>query len=208
MDSNIINFYIKANELKNVIRTGWIEVGISNDRLESVAEHVYGVLILMIGLDSEKNLGLDMYKVMKMILIKELEKVTLKKEFTPRNYKSDEERKVSARKTLLDITKGLIKSDELMELFDEYQKQETKEAKFCLKASKLESDLQAKFYDLRGEFSLENAIDDVKYFDNSDEIISKIKNASDSWIEYDRRYYADDKIFSELSKEIQDIENL
>lgn len=207
MNNNIINFYIKANELKNVIRTGWTEVGISSDRIESVSDHIYGTLILAIGIDSEYNLDLDMYKVMKMIMIKELEKVNLMKEFTPREYPSVEERKENARKTVLDITNGLIKKQELVELFDEYQKQETNEAKFSLKVSKLESDLQAKIYDLKGQFSVENAKEDAKYFENAEEILSKINNASDSWIEYDRKYY-DDEMFKSLSSDIQNIKNL
>ena len=38
-----------ANTLKNKLRTGWIEIDIEKDRLESVAEHVYGCLVLAIG---------------------------------------------------------------------------------------------------------------------------------------------------------------
>lgn len=205
MNSNIIEFYMKANELKNVIRTGWLEVGINADRIESVAEHIYGTLILAIGLASEKNLEIDMTKTMKMIVVKELEKINLMKEFTPRKYPDANERKLNARKVLLDITKELKVSDELMALFDEYQEGKTKEAKFCLMVSKLESDLQAKIYDLNGNFSIEKAIEDAKYFENSDEIVPKIKNASDSWIEYDRKYYEEDKMFRELSKDIQNI---
>ena len=40
--NSIINFYIFANKLKYKIRTGWIEIGIKKERLESVAEHIYG----------------------------------------------------------------------------------------------------------------------------------------------------------------------
>ena len=46
--NNIINFYMFANKLKYKIRTGWIEIGIKKERLESVAEHIYGTLILAI----------------------------------------------------------------------------------------------------------------------------------------------------------------
>lgn len=36
--NNIINFYVLANKLKYKIRTGWIEIGIQKERLESVAD--------------------------------------------------------------------------------------------------------------------------------------------------------------------------
>ncbi len=53
MNKNIIDFYITANKLKNVIRSGWKEVEIKADRIESVAEHVYGTLILALTIESE-----------------------------------------------------------------------------------------------------------------------------------------------------------
>jgi len=40
MNQNIINYYVLANNLKNVVRTGWKEVNISTERIESVADHV------------------------------------------------------------------------------------------------------------------------------------------------------------------------
>ena len=42
MNENIIKTYFEVIKLKNAIRTGWLEVGISADRIESVAEHVFG----------------------------------------------------------------------------------------------------------------------------------------------------------------------
>lgn len=73
MNDSIINFYIIANQLKEKIRTGWQEIEVSSQRLESVAEHIYGCLMLAIAIDSEYKLNLDMYKVLKMISLHELE---------------------------------------------------------------------------------------------------------------------------------------
>ncbi|MBO6145202.1 MAG: HD domain-containing protein [Bacilli bacterium] len=205
MNKNIINFYLAANKLKEVIRTGWIELEISSDRLESVAEHVYGTVVLASAINDEYNLNLDMYKTLKMITIKELEKVSLK-EFTTRDYPTKEERQAQAIETITKITDGLIKQEEILDLLQEATKQETKEAKFAFQVSKLESDLQAKIYDMNGKLDIENAKEDAKYFPEelANEIISQIKNASDSFILYDRQYYTDD-IFKKLSKEVQDL---
>lgn len=205
MNKNIINFYLAANKLKEVIRTGWIELEISSDRLESVAEHVYGTVVLASAINDEYNLNLDMYKTLKMITIKELEKVSLK-EFTTRDYPTKEERQAQAIETITKITDGLIKQEEILDLLQEATKQETKEAKFAFQVSKLESDLQAKIYDMNGKLDIENAKEDAKYFPEelANEIIPQIKNASDSFILYDRQYYTDD-IFKKLSKEVQDL---
>ena len=75
MVSEIINFYRYANQLKYKIRTGWLEIGIEKERLESVAEHIFGTLILAIGIESEYDLNLDMYKILKMLALHELEEV-------------------------------------------------------------------------------------------------------------------------------------
>lgn len=205
MNQNIINYYLIANKLKNVIRTGWKEVGISSERIESVADHVYGCLVLSIGLESEHKLGLDMLKVFKMIVIKEFQKVNLDKEYTPAG---NVDKKVEARQAVLSVLEFLANKDELIALFDELESKSSKEADFVYKVSKIESDLQAKIYDLNGQFSLENALADAKNYGEplSSEIIPQMKNASDGWILFDRRYYKGDEIFEKLSEDIQNIQ--
>lgn len=207
MNNNIIKFCITANKLKNVIRTGWKEVKISADRLESVAEHVYGSLVFAITIDSEYKLNLDMLKVLKMITINELSKVNLDSESTPINHVSKEDRINNAKRIISEITEGLANKGELLDLLDEYNALATNEAKFVRNISKLESDLQAKIYDLNGEFNFENAIEDVKNYpkDLADKIVPQMKKASDGWILFDRQYYENDEIFTKLS---EDIENL
>lgn len=207
MNNNIIKFYIEANKLKNVIRTGWKEVKIKSDRIESVAEHVYGTLVLAITIDSEYKLNLDMLKVLKMITLSKLSEINLDRESTPVNHISKEERINNAKIVISSITDELINKEELLSLLDEYNLGETKEAKFAKNVSKLESDLQAKIYDLNGDFDLENAIEDAKNYptDLSEKIVPKIEKASDAWILFDREYYVDDEMFTTLSKDIQDL---
>ena len=43
---NVVEFYLFCNELKHLIRTGWRDWHVDSDRLESVAEHIYGVEML------------------------------------------------------------------------------------------------------------------------------------------------------------------
>ncbi len=206
MKNNVLNFYLLANKLKEVVRTGWNEVKISRERIESVADHIYGCFVLTIGLDSEHELDLNIEKAFKMLVVKELEKVTLEKEFTTRNYPTYEERKANAFETVKEITNGLMKQQELMDLLEEVYQKETKEAKFVNQISKIESDIQAKIYDLSGDFVLDNALEDAKHYGEelSNEIIPQMKNASDGWILYDRKSYIDE-IFKSLSEDIQNL---
>lgn len=203
MSKNIINFYRLANKLKYVLRTGWSEVGITSSRAESVAEHICGSLVLAMAIESETDLKLDMLKVYKMIIIKELEKIELKKEYTPGSDTTNRESK--AIETVRKITEDLMAADEFLALLNEANERQTPEAAFAFMVSKIESDLQAKIYDLNGEFDLDKALEDAQNYGESlaSEIIPQMVNASDGWILYDRRYYQGSKLFEDLSEEIQ-----
>ncbi len=207
MNNNLIKFYLLTNKLKGKIRTGWQELGISSNRLESVAEHVYGCLMLAIALDSEYKLELDMYKVLKMLSLHELEE-TIMKDYTVRDNISREEKLKKGRESVIKATDGLIKRNEIIELLDEFNAHLTKESIFCYHIDKIEWDLQAKIYDLNGEFDLENAIKDAKAYQGENFKIRDRITASDIGIEYDKRYYLGDKIFEDLIKDIQNIQNL
>lgn len=209
MNNNIINFYLMTNKLKDKIRNGWKEVDISSNRLESVAEHVYGCLMLAIAIDSEYDLKLDMYKVLKMISLHELEE-TIIKDYTIRDEISRKEKIRLGKEAVAQITDGMIKKEEIEELLDEFNNRKTKEAIFCFHIDKIECDFQAKVYDLKGDFKYENAIVDLKYYDNDavQRVKNNAKNASDVWIEFDRSKYNDDEIFSNLLNDIQKLEEL
>ena len=99
-----------------------------------------------------------------------------------------------------------MKQQELMDLLEEVYQKETKEAKFVNQISKIESDIQAKIYDLSGDFVLDNALEDAKHYGEelSNEILPQMRNASDGWILYDRKSYTDE-IFKSLSEDIQNI---
>ena len=172
MNDNIINFYIIANRLKEKIRTGWQEIEVSSQRLESVAEHIYGCLMLAIAIDSEYKLNLDMYKVLKMISLHELEE-TIMKDYTVRDNITKEEKIKRGKECVIKATEGMIKQDEIVRLLDEFNERLTKESIFCYHIDKIECDFQAKIYDLRGQFDLKQALDDLDYFGEAG---NKIKN--------------------------------
>jgi putative hydrolase of HD superfamily len=71
-EEKVINYYVLCNKLKNVIRTGWKDWNVQKERLESVAEHIFGVQMLAIAMKSEYNYDIDILKVIIMIAIHEL----------------------------------------------------------------------------------------------------------------------------------------
>ena len=72
-----IDFYILCNKLKDTIRTGWRIWNIKRDRVESVADHVYGTQMLAIAIYHEFNYDLDLKKILYMLAIHELEEIVI-----------------------------------------------------------------------------------------------------------------------------------
>lgn len=205
---NIINFYLVANKLKYKIRQGWLEVEIDKDRLESVSEHIYGCLMLVIGMYSEYDLDLDIFKVFKMITLHELEEC-LMPDFTVRANITKEQKIEKGRECVHRALEGLMKKEEIENLLDEFNAHETKESKFCYMIDKIECDFQAKIYDLEGTFFYDKAREDLPFYgDRATEIDKLSKTASDFWIEFDRPIYKEDNKFSDLLNEIQKIKKL
>lgn len=203
MENKVLKFYLEASKLKEAIRTGWDEVGIPSEKIESVAEHVFGCLALTIGICSEYDYSsLDLLKVFKMLFVKEL----TKKDNKEQSILNKEDRVALNKKCIKELFEDLEDGEEYIALYEESLELKTLEAKFALYVCKLESDIQAKKYEMNGDFTLENALKDVECYpeDIKSEVKPQVENASDGWILFDRRYY-DDANFIELSEDIQNL---
>ena len=76
-ESNVVKFYTLCNKLKDIVRTGWKDWGVKRFRVESVAEHIYGVQMLAIAMWSEYKYDLDIAKVITMIAVHEIEEIVI-----------------------------------------------------------------------------------------------------------------------------------
>lgn len=192
-EKRVIEFYMLANKLKEKLRRGWLEVEVHKDRIESVAEHIYGTLILTIGLESEYELDVDINKVIKMLILHELEEIIIP-DYTPNSMVTREQKILQGKNAVHEISNGLIAQAEIEELLAEFNAHETKEGLFAFHIDKMECDFQSKRYDLDGYMSFDALKNDVKNNPDADKIIANAKRPSDIWIESDRTKYKD-KIF-------------
>ena len=144
---NAIKFYLLATELKDKIRSGWKKDvwNVERERLESVAEHIYGACILAIAIDSEFEMKVDLKKVILMLVIHELEEIKIG-DLTPFDKITKEEKRRIGREAICEILKDLTKGNEYIDLIDEFEEMKTNEAKFSKMIDKLEANLQAKIY--------------------------------------------------------------
>ena len=133
--------------MKNLIRTGWTDWLVKAPRLESVAEHIYGVEMLAIAMHSEFNYDIDLKKVILMLAVHELEEIKIG-DLTYVQI-SHEEKEIIGHEAVEQILKGLVNGNEIKQLIYEFDERKTPEAQFAYFCDKLECDLQAKLYELK-----------------------------------------------------------
>ena len=194
---NIVSFYALCNKLKDTIRKGPLTWGAKRDRLESVAEHIYGVQMLAISIYHEFNYKLDLKKVIYMIAVHELEEIELG---DLAFYEIDEaEKRQQGKKATENILKDLIGKEEISSLLDEYNERKTEEAVFAYHCDKLECDIQMKLYDQEGCFDLSNQTNNpIINLPKVQEVLNSEDNLSNAWIEYDRSKFENDSVFTDI----------
>lgn len=181
----ILKFYYLATSLKTKIRKGWISWNIKSDRLESVAEHIYGTCVLAISIDSQMRTNVDLSKVIIMLVLHELEEIVIG-DITPFDKKQVDQE--TGRRAAKFILGDLLKADEYDALLQEFNERKTLEAKFAYICDKLEFNLQAKRYYENGTLILDHNVspDILNNPAIQDVINNSSSNVLDIFIEYDR----------------------
>lgn len=113
-EENVIRYYVLCNKLKNVIRTGWKDWHVDSERIESVAEHVFGVQMLAIAMNSEYEYNIDITKVIMMLAVHELEEILIG-DLTQFQI-SKAEKKIIGHKAVEKVLTGLIDKKQIMDL--------------------------------------------------------------------------------------------
>lgn len=194
---NTVKFYTLCSKLKDTIRKGPLTWNASRKRIESVAEHIYGVQMLAISIYYQFNYKLDLNKIIFMLSIHELEEIEIG---DLAFYETTREEKIIKGKKATDyILKDFLGKEEISALLDEYNERKTEEAVFAYHCDKLECDIQMKLYDQEGVFDLNNQPNNP-IINNPDvrKVLDSEKNISNAWIEFDRNKYEEDKNFIEI----------
>ena len=147
LDNSFIKFFQTIGKLKEVVRTGWTRYPIDNP--ESVADHSFRTAIMAITL--APYFDVDVNKVIKMALIHDIAESTTGDIVTDAgiydlpNLKQKEVDEIVAGEKIFDY----IDAPEYKNIFTEFAKKESPEAKFVAQLDKLEMALQAKEYEMR-----------------------------------------------------------
>ena len=200
---NIMSFYALCSKLKDTIRKGPLTWNANRKRIESVAEHIYGVQMLAISIYYQFNYKLDLNKVIYMLAIHELEEIEIG---DLAFYETTKEDKLEKGKNATDlILKDLIGKEKISKLLDEYNERKTNEAIFAYHCDKLECDVQMKLYDQEGCFDLNNQPNNpIIDLPSVKKVLDSESSISNAWIEFDRSKFEDDPVFIEIINWLKD----
>ena len=197
-EQSVWEFYVLGNKLKNVVRTGWKDWGVVRDRVESVAEHIYGVQILAIAMWSQYRYDIDLKKVLAMLTIHELEETIIGDltQFQIDKKSKDEMGHAAIKKILSRLYNG----DELEALILEFDERVTSEAKFAYQCDKLECDLQCRLYDEENCVNLQNQESNTTAQDATVKLLlEEGKSWSEMWLQFGKQKYPYDANFRAVS---------
>lgn len=177
---NVISFHKKAEKLKTTTRHSWLT---DSSRQESVAEHSWMLGLLAMILSDKIDSKIDLLKVLKMVIVHDLaESVTgdiPSHEISARQTNKYE----SEKKALASVVESLPpeKAEEILALWEEFEKKETPEAKFGNALDKIEAVMQHNLSDIstwdQGDFNVHPYYKN-QYFD-FDPFMRSFKDAVD-----------------------------
>lgn len=201
-EENVVRYYVLCNKLKNTIRSGWKIWNVKKERLESVAEHIFGVQMLAIAMKSEFKYDVDIMKIIMMLAVHELEEIYIG-DLTSFEI-TDEKRKIKGHKAVSQIIGNLLDKKQIIDLIKEFDEKKTKEALFAFWCDKLECDLQSKLYDEEGLVDL-NDQKENKVLENNDvkELLKDGNSWSGMWLLFGQKKYNYDENFIKVSNYVK-----
>lgn len=201
-EQNVVNYYVLCNKLKNVVRTGWVDWKVNRKRIESIAEHIFGVQMLAIAMKSEFEYDIDIMKVIYMLAIHELGEIIIG-DLTQFEISNDEKERIE-HEAVHNILSPLIDGGKIEKLFEEFDAKETPEAMFAYQCDKLEADIQSKLYDQERCVDLNHQEgNDIMNDDLVKKLLSDQKSWSEMWLEFSQKKYPYDKNFLAISEYVK-----
>ena len=162
--SPVVRAYVEIQHLKQLFRRGWLRSGVPETHCESVADHSFATALLAMLLADRLRPELDVERVLRMALLHDLGEAYAG-DLTPADGVSGDEKHRREAHAVRQILGKLPGGSTYLVLWEEYERQDTAEARFVRRVDRLEMALQAVVYGAQhpaelGEF-LDSAAADV-----------------------------------------------
>ena len=144
----VIEVFYEFNHLKALYRQGWLRHGVPKEHCETVAEHSMGVALLALFLADGCFPELDKGRLILMGLLHDFGEIYAG-DIVPGKM-SLEEKHALERKSVERVFLRLPKGKEYLAIWEEFEAQETPEARFMKEIDRLEMGLQASVYEQEG----------------------------------------------------------
>ena len=160
----VIEVFYEFNHLKALYRQGWLRHGVPKEHCETVAEHSMGVALLALFLADGYFPELDKGRLILMGLLHDFGEI-YSGDIVPGKM-SLEEKHALERKSVERVFLRLPKGKEYLAIWEEFEAQETPEARFMKEIDRLEMGLQASVYEQEGFGDLS------VFFESTDQALS------------------------------------
>jgi putative hydrolase of HD superfamily len=144
-----IRAYFELCQLKQLYRQGWLRDGVSRERCESVAEHSFACTVLATWLAQAYYPELDACKVLRMALLHDFGEIYTG-DLIPDDAVAPDEKHRREVGSVAQVFGKLPGGAAYLSLWEEYERNETAEARFVRQIDRLEMGLQASVYALQG----------------------------------------------------------
>lgn len=163
----IIEMFFEFNHLKTLYRQGWLHHGVPKDQCETVAEHSMGVALLALFLADEFFPELDKGKLVQMGLLHDFGEIYAG-DIVPGKASLADKHELELR-SVERVFSRLRHGKKYLAVWEEFEAQETAEARFMKEIDRLEMVLQASVYEHDGMENLS------AFFHSADKALSTPK---------------------------------
>jgi putative hydrolase of HD superfamily len=174
----ILRAYFELNHLKGLYRQGWLRRGVGEAECETVAEHSFATAILAMWLAQIYFPELDLCKVISLALIHDLGEVYAGDIIPAQAIDPLEKHRREAgsiQRMLVSLPNGL----EIIDLWNEFELGETREAQLVRQVDKLEMGLQAEVYRLQGKPRLHEFVESARQNIDEPLLLELLNNLSE-----------------------------
>ena len=198
-EEKVVSSYVLMNKLKDVVRTGWKDWNVERERVESIAEHIYGVqqLAIIMYLTYEEYKDLDLNKVILMLALHETEEAFIGDITMFQKERTTKEER--GHKAIHNFFSRFMDGEKLEQIILEFDKKETAEAKFAYQCDKLECDLQAALYNDNVNLDKQDNNSTFKN-DKVQELLNQGMSFGEMWLSFGQNIYPYDNNFRSVSE--------